>query len=130
MISISSLWKTASCIVAGVMVAKCSHLVPRKKRPLLKTYVIIIIIIIIIENTAKATEAGGEAGTMRKGKITTKCKKEENQGKAWHQQGVYHIKWGSGTDEMPSEMVKKVKKMNEKESSFKKKRETWKKKRK
>ena len=35
-------------------------------------------------------------------------KNKKNKGMSWHQQGAYHIKWGSGTDEMPSEMMKKV----------------------
>ena len=47
---------------------------------------------------------------------------------SWHQQGAYHIKWVSGTDEMPSEMMKKVKKVNEKESNREKKGKRGKKK--
>ena len=52
-------------------------------------------------------------------------KRKKKQGHVLATTGAYHIKWVSGTDEMPSEMMKKVKKVNEKESNRVIKRETW-----
>ena len=49
---------------------------------------------------------------------------KKKQGHVLATTGAYHIKWGSGTDEMPSEMMKKAKKVNEKESNREKTRET------